>query len=831
MSAIKFAFFLLVFIPFCSANAQPATPPTPKQLAAKRFVGTIKVDGNLNDSAWRNAATALGYTAWQPTPFQPEAAANRTEVYMMYNDEGIYLGGYCHESTKDSISTELTGRDGFGNNDFMGFVFDTYKDKINGFEYFVTPLGEQWDAKVAPNPNGNSEDFSWNAVWYSASQIHADGWSFEMFLPFAAIRFSKKDVQDWGLNIIRNRNKNQQKLAWNPINPNVNGLVPQEGFWTGLESIKPPIRLQFSPYFSTYVNHYPSNTPGKSNFTNSVNGGMDVKYGLTSALTLDMTLVPDFGQVQSDNQVLNLTPFEVKYNENRSFFTEGTELFNKGSLFYSRRIGGTPLHYYEAKDNAGTNGKVVKNPVAARLINATKISGRLQGGLGIGILNAIEAPQYATLEDVNGKESKYQTSPLTNYNIIVLDQTLKHNSSVSLINTNVTRKGTDYDANVTAALFDLYDKKNTWNVGGKVSTSNLMNYLPGGKTLTGYNHKVYFGKVSGHFNFNVTQDLMDAKYDISDLGYYTNNNYLDHNAWAGFNWIKPTKWYNRLNLNFNAYYSRRFQQSAYQAANFNVNVNGQLKNLWRTGIAVGYEPKTQNFYEARTAGQVFKGWSDHFIDAWVQTNDAKKYSGYAEFLFIDRDMLSSKRYDLTVQHQYRFNNNFTVSHTLSTSPQTNNVGYATKVGNEIIFGARDRQTIENILNLKYNFSQKVWFTTRIRHYWSRADYKRFFTLQQDGTLKDKTDFTGNVNQNYNFFNVDAVFTWQFGPGSFINVVWKNAVADDNGDIQNRYFKNLSHTLAVNQNNNLSFRILYFLDYQRLKKRSHVTNNINPGKRM
>jgi hypothetical protein len=152
-------------------------------------------------------------------------------------------------------------------------------------------------------------------------------------------------------------------------------------------------------------------------------------------------------------------------------------------------------------------------------------------------------------------------------------------------------------------------------------------------------------------------------------------------------------------------------------------------------------------------------------------------------------------------------------------------------GGNIIFGARNRQTIENILNLKYNFSQKVWFTTRIRHYWSRADYQQFFDLQQDGTLKDNTSFNKNVNQNYNFFNVDAVFTWQFGPGSFVNIVWKNSVTDADRTVENRYFKNLSHTLAADQNNNLSLRILYFLDYQQLKKRSHVTNNINPGKKM
>ena len=196
----------------------------------------------IDDVAWKDAPTALGYTELRPTPFRKEEEANRTEVYLLYTDEGIYLGGYCHEKSKDSISTELRGRDGFGNNDWIGFVFDTYDDKINGFEYFTTPLGEQMDSKVSPNQNGNNEDFSWNAVWKSAAIIHDDGWSFEMFIPFSAIRFSKKNIQDWGLNIFRRRQRTGQQVFWNTLNPEVNGFLTQNGKWTGLENIKPPLR-------------------------------------------------------------------------------------------------------------------------------------------------------------------------------------------------------------------------------------------------------------------------------------------------------------------------------------------------------------------------------------------------------------------------------------------------------------------------------------------------------------------------------------------------------------------------------------------------------------
>ncbi|MEO7312287.1 MAG: DUF5916 domain-containing protein [Chitinophagaceae bacterium] len=809
------AITLLFFAGITHAVAQK---PAPKQLAAKRATGPIKIDGKLDEAAWKDAPKAEGYTEFRPTPFKQEDPGKKTEVYMLYTDEGLYLGGYCHEPSRDSISTEVTGRDGFGNNDFIGFIFDTYKDHINGFEYFVTPLGQQMDAKMSPNSNGNDEDFSWNAVWTSAAVIQHDGWTFEMFLPLSAIRFSTKNTQDWGMNITRKRQRTGQQYTWNPIDPAVNGFLTQEGYWAGLENIKPPLRLQFSPYFSTYVNHYPSHDPAVKNWTSSVNGGMDVKYGISQAFTLDMTLIPDFGQVQSDNKVLNTTPFEVKYNENRAFFTEGTELFNKGNFFYSRRVGGRPMHLDDVYRQLAPNETVLDNPSETKLINATKISGRMQGGLGIGFFNGVTAAQHATIEDDKGNQRSVETNPLTNYNIIVLNQSLKHNSSVSFVNTNVLRSGNDYDANVSAALFDFNDKTNMWNIGGKLANSNLVGYLPGNKTQSGYSHELYFGKTSGRFNFNIYQGLTDAKFNTNDLGYFTMNNFLDHSLWMGYKWNKPGTWYNRINLNFRASYSRRVKPTAYQNANINMNVNGQLKNLWFTGFFVGYEPAANDFYEPRVEGKVFRGWVSGFVDAWVETNNAKKYSGYAELLYVNRSFFHGYKFQINLNHKYRFSNKFSVGHSIMMEPQKNNVGFASVDNTNPIFGRRDRNTIENTLDFKYNFNNKLGITTRIRHYWSRVDYKEFFDLNPNGSLAHNSSFSKDVNQNYNAFNVDAVFTWQFGPGSFINIVWKNSIEDFNQLIDRSYFKNLNTTLSTDQNNNFSIKILYFLDYLQLKKK-------------
>jgi hypothetical protein len=810
---------------------------TQRTLPAIRITQPVKIDGLLTDSAWKNAASMTDLVEFRPKIGAKEDYGTRTESWLMYDDKGIYFGGYCHERTRDSISTELKGRDGYGANDYVGIIFDTYYDKLNGFEYFVTPLNEQWDAKMSPpSQNGNSEDFTWNAVWKSGAVIHDDGWSFEMFIPYSAIRFGKKDVQTWGFNITRRRRKTEQQFTWNPIDPNVNGFLTQEGLWTNISHIKPPLRLQFSPYFSTYVNHYPYNVAGQKNWTSSVNGGVDVKYGVSQAITLDMTLIPDFGQVQSDNQVLNLTPFEVKFNENRSFFTEGTELFGKGNLFYSRRVGGTPLHFYDVEDSLNSNEHIVKNPTETKLINATKISGRLQNGLGVGFFNAITSPQYALIEDDAKNQRKIQTSPLTNYNIIVLNQSLKHNSSISFINTDVLRSGSDYDANVSAALFDFNDKTNTWNVGGKASVSNLMGYLAGGKTETGYSHSIYFGKTSGNFNFNFEQDLTNDKYNSNDLGYFTFNNFLDHSLWMQYHWLKQTNWYNNLRINFNNYYSLLYKKFPDQKKNTkfqlyatNVNANAQLKNLWIVGMFVGYIPVGNDFYEAHEQGWSFRSPQRIQFNPWFQTNTAKKYYVSLNYFFGQRSLFNSPNHEIDLSHQYRFSDKFSVGHDLVYNPTRNDAGFYSKYyeddanGNPelkgIIFSRRDRKTISNILTLKYNFNNRSGITFRARHYWSQVKQKQLYDLQADGTLIPTIHTNVAIeHQNYNIFNIDATYTWEFAPGSFINIVWKNQANTFNDNITYKYFRNFNNTIESDQNNNLSLKVIYFFDYLNFKRK-------------
>ncbi len=813
---------LLAFLTYQTSVAQII----PKSVSAHRTNKKVVIDGKLDEAAWKDAPLITDYVEFRPVVGRLEEKGNHTDSYLMYDDEGIYFGGTCFERSADSVSKELAGRDGFGMNDYIGIIFDTYNDKLNGFEYFVTPLGEQWDAKMTTNYNSDNggEDFSWNAVWKSAVVIHEKGWSFEIFLPYSAIRFSKDKVQNWGMNITRRRRKTEQQYTWSAIDPNINGFLTQEGLWTGIADIKPPVRLQLSPYFSVYGNHFPVNTPGQKNFTSQVSGGLDLKLGLNQAFTLDATLIPDFGQVQSDNQVLNLTPFEVKFNEYRSFFTEGTELFSKGNLFYSRRIGGTPIHLGKAYDDLKSNERVLTNPNASKLINASKISGRSKNGLGIGLLNAITHSQEAVIQNTETGDTRVvQTDPLTNYNIFVLDQTLKHNSSVSFINTSVIRGSQDYNANVSSALFNFFDKKNTYNWTGSVALSRLNYKEPDSKDRIGYNHSFGFGKTSGKFVYNISQELTDTRFNSNDLGYFTNNNYINHYLYVGYRYIEPKKWYNRLFYNFNANVSSLFSpigdiKTKYQTSRLQVNINAQTKKLNWAGIFFNYNPPQNDFYEPRVEGMVFRRAGSAMAGFWIESNAAKKYSfntEIAERVFINFYRVNGM--DVFLQQKYRFNSKFSITHTINYQPRPRGLGFTgIESDGDIVFAIRKVSTYDNILNLKYNFTNKMGLTFRARHYASTVNNKEYFTLNNTGGLNPLAKPEEAYNRNVNYFNIDMVYTWQFAPGSFLNLVWKNATFTDAAKINNTYFENLQSTLQSDQNNNVSMKVIYFLDYLQIK---------------
>lgn len=785
-----------------------------RNINAVRTSLSPQIDGELNDACWETSEVAENFIQRDLHPGMP--SEQKTEVRILYDDDAVYIAAQLHDTSPDSILKELSTRDNEANAELFGIFLDTYNDDINAFGFFVTSAGTQIDARYS----NDVQDFNWNAVWQSSVKLNEKGWAVEMKIPYSALRFAVADIQTWGFNIVRKIRRIRENGFWNPIDPKIGALVRQFGELSGLKNIKPPVRLSLTPYIAGIVNHYPYKDPEVKDLNTTVSGGMDIKYGLSDAFTLDMTLVPDFSQVQSDNQVLNLTQFEVQFQERRPFFTEGTELFNKGGLFYSRRVGGMPINYnnayYELKDGE----QIIKNPAQTQLLNATKFSGRTSGKLGIGIFNGLSNNTYAQLKnDSTNQTRSVLTAPLTNYNIVVLDQALKNNSYVSLINTNVTREGHYYDANVTGALFRINDKKNTYTIGGKTIMSNKF-YPDSSGPLSGFSNSIDFGKNGGNFKWSIYGSMNTDTYDPNDLGILLMTNNMETGLNLQYNIYKPFWKVNNIYNKINFVYQRMYNPSAFW--NFGIYGNHYTtftKQFFTCGLNYEIEPiTTYDYYETRVPGRFYTFPVNYNAGGFISSDYRKAFA--LDISGNYRIFNENKRYGYYVEisPRYRVNNKLSFIYEISDDINFDNIGFVNynAINDSITFGRRNLQTVSNILSGDYKFTNKMSLTFRLRHYWSTAKYLQYYYLRPDGGL-DPYAYTNNQNVNFNAFNIDMVFFWQFAPGSELNIVWKNSLIKRENEINNDYYQNFQGSLNSPQNNMISLKLLYYIDYANIRK--------------
>ena len=781
-----------------------------KKITAIRVNDSPKIDGVLDEPVWSNAPMATDFIQHETSPGLP--SDQKSEVKLIYDNTALYVGAILYDVSSDSILRELGKRDTEGNTDIFGILLDTYMDGINAFGFFVTSAGVQIDAKYS----SNGQDFDWNAVWESKVQITGNNWIVELKIPYSAIRFSKMDLQLWGINFIRKIRRHREMSFWNNVDPAIEGFINQFGELNGVEKIESPVRLSLTPYVSGYADHYKNlNKPFTST---NFNFGTDVKYGINESFTLDMTLVPDFGQVQSDNQILNLSPFEVQFNDFRPFFTEGTELFNRGGLFYSRRVGGTPLGYYEVQKALASDETLVNNPSSTPMLNATKISGRTSKGLGIGLFNATTNTTYATIENTEGEIRKLLTDPLSNYSVAVFDQSLRNNSFVSFVNTNVMREGSFYDANVSGMQFKLLNKKITHSLSGNATLSQK--YHAGlASADMGHAYEIGFSKVSGNFQYFLNHNFKSNTYDPRDLGFLFNNNQVNYITGIRYNIYKPFWKVNNFFSNMDIIYSRLYSPDVFQ--DFAINLFARTtftKKFMSTGLFVRFEPViTYDYFEPRVPGRFYKFPTNYTGDYWISSDYRKKFALDAGINYRIFNEGSRHNFNYSLSPRYRVNNKLSFIVNFDSENRFEDVGYVNIMTDTIIFGVRDVNTITNTLASSYTFTNLMALSVRVRHYWSKAKYGSFHTLNEDGSLGEST-YNDNHDINFNAFNVDMVYTWNFAPGSEMSIVWKNAILQRNSSVINDYLINFKNTIESPQLNSISLKLLYFIDYLSLKKK-------------
>ncbi|GGG45909.1 DUF5916 domain-containing protein [Bizionia arctica] len=780
-----------------------------KTLYTKRAVIAPKIDAHLNDEIWQGADLADDFIQFRPNIGLEEKSYQKTVVRVAYDDDAIYFAAYLYDHPDDIIK-QFQSRDNFGINDFFAVVLNPNNDSQNDTEFFVFPTGNQADAIISPNIG---EDFGWNAVWESAARIVDDGWIVEMKIPYSALRFSNKKEPVWGLQFHRQFRSDRSQYSWNPINPEVGNQSLYHGELLGIKDIEPPTRLMLYPYASTVISKI-----GDDNITDEYHIGMDLKYGITDNFTLDATLIPDFSQVGFDNVELNLGPFEQQFSEQRQFFTEGVDLFTKGNLFYSRRVGNAPT----GEADLDTNEIVTDYPEKVKTLNAFKISGRNKNGLGIGLFNAITEKTYATVEDTLSYNSRKElVEPLTNYNIFVIDQQFNGNSSVSLINTNVTRNGHYRDANVTALLLDYANKNNTigLNVAAKHSFLNLEE-----GNQSGFNGAFGIGKISGNYQYSMDYEFADENYDINDFGINFRNNYSNFGADFSYEIFEPIN--NLIDFDYSLWfnYSMLYNPSTYTGKNIGGSIYFQNKNLLGYGGSFNYEMgKQYDYYEARTEGRyfIYENWVN--ADVWASSNYNKTFAydvslGAGTMFQEDRDMFN---FNIGISPRVRFNDRFTLIYDVDFNSSNGGQGYIETLNNDIIFGLRDRNTLVNSITGNYNFNVFHALSLTFRNYWSVVTYdNQLYTLEDNGRLTTEDGYTlediDNPNVNFNTWNLDFGYSWQFAPGSMLTALYRNSLFDLSNASRETYFNSVNHLFQQPIDHNFSIRVVYYIDYNHVK---------------
>jgi hypothetical protein len=820
---------LLLLTGSASALAQVSIQ---KNATAFRTSAPVQVNGALDEADWINAPVATDFIQNDPVPGAPPS--QRTEVRILYDDEAIYIGAILFDAEPDLILSQLTDRDNLGNTDHFSIWISSFRDGINAFRFTVTPSGVQYDAQIT----AFGEDVVWNAVWQCNTARTEQGWVAEFKIPYSALRFPEKAEQVWDINFARSIRRIRELSYWQEVNPEVLGIVNQSGKLTGIRDIAPPIRLFLYPYAVAY-GEIDTDNAGQLRTGSSFNAGMDLKYGINDAFTLDMALIPDFGQVRSDNRVLNLSPFEVFFEEQRQFFTEGTELFNKGGIFYSRRVGGFPINFNRAFQNLQDGERIVSNPVESQLLNATKISGRKSNGLGLGLFNAVTAPTNAVIEDAAGNKRQVETAPLANYNIVVADQNLGKNSYVTLINTNVMRAGSSRDANVTAAEFDIRDDANSVSITGGGAYSHKFD--PDATTdNTGYRYNLGAAKIKGQWTYGASHTVFSKHFDPNDFGFLTNANFTKTNFTASHRIFKPFWIINRVRSTVNIDFDQLYLPTAFVSASSWGNTIITTKTFDTFSFEGGIEPEGRfDYFEPRVDGRYFFVPRNHYYGGWFSSDYRRKIAIDINLYYTQFDRENWNQIYWSFSPRIRFSDKLMLIHEYEYAKQGNQQGFTDIASNgDIIFGDRNVTTHTNLLTVNYIFTNRMGLSFRLRHYWSTVDYMNYAALTDEGLLGESitswrdrsgtaqgfTEDGNSRNRSFNAFNIDMVYTWVFSPGSELRIVWKNAIEDNDLIIPQNFQNNLDRTLTLAQTNSISVRVLYFIDYLNLTRKGKFIEN-------
>ncbi len=805
----------------------------------------ITLDGKLEESIWKQAPVATDFIQRSPNDGKP--ATEKTEVRIIYSDNAFYVGIRAFDSAMDSVAATLFRRDGGAYSDWVYVNIDSYDDNRTSFSFAVNPRGVRKDILTF---NDNDEDLRWDAVWETKTTIQENSWVAEIRIPLSQLRFdTNKETQSWGINFQRRLARKEEVSFWSPTPQNASGFVSRYGKLTGLSNLPKINRLEVTPYASGSLTRAPDNSDNPFYHSNDWNGsiGADVKYGITSDFTLTGTINPDFGQVEADPAVINLSAYETFFPEQRPFFLEGTDIFEFGRtqtyntfgnplVFYSRRIGRQPQGNVS---NAGINAEYSEYPDQTTIASAAKISGKTDGGFSLGILNAFTLREKAQFRTATNQDGDISVEPPTNYFVGRVKQDFNdgrtiigaYGSAVNrIISNDYLKNSLHKSAYIGGVDFERSWNDREWILSGVISGASVngstdaiaqtqrssaryynrvdADYLsmdPNKTNLSGYAGELSFGKFGGdHWRGSFSYSVVSPGYEVNDMGFENRADYQATSYFISYQEQSPKlfrfyklwafaghSWNFGGDLITNFYQTGGYLQfNNLWSFNYNTRINGKsyLDRITRGG-PVAERAKDWNLNINVNSDQTKK------VSFNVGTNQRTDVSGeYDHVFWTGVEMRPATFVQISISPELSIQKDTDQYVTAVADPLANQT-----YDNRYIFADIDQQTLSTSFRLDWTFSPSMSLQTYARPFITSGNfynYKEFTTpyeyefdvygedrgtIQQIGDTYTVDPDAGGPAKSFSFSDQDfnfkaiqtnAVFRWEYQPGSILYLVWQ-----------------------------------------------------------
>lgn len=766
------------------ASAQDSTQVVPKKIYMTKAIAgeTPTIDGLLNDPAWDQVDWGADFVEQRPD--ENTDPTQKTRFKILYDDRSLYIAIQCFDTEPDKIVSRLTRRDGF-DGDWVGIFLDSYHDQRTAFGFIVTSGGVKCDVFEAND--GRNEDDSWNPIWYTKTHTDSEGWTAEMRIPLSQLKFGKDPDQVWGLDFMRRYFRGEERYVWQRHPRESPGFVSLFGELHGIKNVKPQKQLEIQPYTVTKLDTYEpeAGNPYRDGNDFDLNGGLDAKIGVTNDLTLDLTVNPDFGQVEADPSAIALDGYQIFFQERRPFFVENNNIFNyqvsqseagntfgSDNVFYSRRIGRNPQYSPDLGDE-----EYADVPENTPILGAARFSGKTKNGWSIGVLESVTARQKASI--YNGvSERKEIVEPLTNYFVGRLQKDFNEQKTYvggMFTATNREHLDTSLDFLHKEAYTGGFDFKHQWNgrdwyVAGDLvwshvagSTDAIKNtqesighlfqrvdadYLGVDSTrtsLSGTGGNLQLGKVgNGHWKFETGATWRSPELELNDVGFQRQADDIRHYTWIGYQTLKPDSTFRQVGINYNHYTAWDFGGN-HNLLQFNTNSWQNWKGNWFTNLGITVTAKEYSNSALRGGPRLRMSPGINFWNN-METDGRKKLSfnfGHNGFKRFDSSM---GNYNVYAGAYYRPTNALSISLSPEYSINNDKLQFVDNidVGDDVRYLNAEiaQRTLSASIRLNYSINPNLSLQYWGQPFISRGRYSSFKYIT-DPTAKVFEDrFTG-----------------------------------------------------------------------------------------